>query len=117
MALIKVKVGDKVYELDRLTLGEGAALKRRFGVTDLDKFDPRDPETLFGLMTLAIAKTDGISLKDAEDIAADIDLSDLSSVDEPVEDPTPAAVDAVATVAPDTSGSSETLPSVPGIQP
>lgn len=117
MALIKVKVGDKVYELDRLTLGEGAALKRRFGVNDLDKFDPRDPETLFGLMTLAIAKTDGLSLADAEKVAEDIDLADLSDAGEdPEPDPTPAAVDVAATVAPEQPGVSETTLPEPGVQ-
>ena len=119
MALIKVKVGEKVYELDRLTLGDGAVLKRRFGVTDLDKFDPRDPETLLGLITLAVSKARGIPIADAEKVAGDFDLADISGVeDEPEPDPTPAEAPVVAaTVDPDTSGSSETTLPEPGIQP
>lgn len=56
MSFFKVKVDDKVYSLERLTLGDARLLKERFGLADLEEFNPSDPDQLVGLLFLALRK-------------------------------------------------------------
>ncbi len=53
----KVKVGDEVYELDKLTLGEARRLKRDFGLTDLEAFNGTDPDQMVGLLFLSYKRS------------------------------------------------------------
>jgi hypothetical protein len=88
----KVQVGEDVYELDKLTLGDGRILKRDFGLTDLEEFNPGDPDVMVGLLSLAIKHSKGVSLADATAIAEAVDFEDFTSLgDEDEADPTPAA--------------------------
>lgn len=82
MSLFKAKLSGKVYELDRLTLGDGVVLKQQFNVTDLENFNPADPETLVGLLTLAVMKTDGVSLEQAQTLVSDVSFDDVDIDDE-----------------------------------
>lgn len=117
----KVKMGDKVYELDRLTLGNAQTLKQRYGLVDLEFFSPTDPDVLVGLMTLAIQKSTGLSLDEAEKIAQDCDIDgfeDMSDAPADAVDPQPAADDEDAASKPEPgksgkrpkSGGSRTTP-------
>lgn len=92
----KVKVDGKVYELDRLTLGDGRVLKRDFGLIDLETFSTTDPDQMVGLIALAISKTDGISLADATLQAEDIGFDDFEPQE--VEDESDAPLDKTAKV-------------------
>jgi hypothetical protein len=49
----RLKVGDKEYVVDALTLDEFLILKRDFGVERMDLLDPRDPEHLLGYIFIA----------------------------------------------------------------
>lgn len=112
----RVKVGERIYELERLTLGDGVTLKRDFGLTDLENFNPADPETVLGLMTIAIARTDGLTISEARKQAEDIDLADFAPLEaDAPEDPTSAADDA-ATESPSKNGGSGKRPKKPGVQ-
>lgn len=117
----KVRMGDKVYELDRLTLGNAQTLKQRYGLVDLEFFSPTDPDVLVGLMTLAIQKSTGLSLDEAEKIAQDCDIDgfeDMSGAPADAVDPQPAADDEDAATKPEAgksakrqkSGGSRTTP-------
>lgn len=115
MALIKVKVDEKIYQLDRLTLGDGVVLKRRFGLAQLDMFNPADPETMLGLLTLAISKTDGVSISEAEEIASEIEFDAMENIAEEQDEPGPLEGDAAEeTAKPVQSGSSAKRPRKPG---
>jgi hypothetical protein len=100
MSLFKAKLGDKVYELDRLTLGDGVVLKRQFNVTDLENFNPADPETLVGLLTLAVMKTDGVSLEQAQALVSDVSFDDVDIDDKDEADNPQVAPVSEATVSP-----------------
>ena len=51
---MKIIADGKTYEIvAEMELGEFRFLKREFGVTRMDLVDPRDPDTLVGLMVLA----------------------------------------------------------------
>lgn len=83
MAFFRVKVGDQVYELDRLTLGDGRVLKQKFGLEDLTKISPGDPDMLVGLLFLALKRAkpdapDANLIAEIEDIDIDgfTDLAD-----------------------------------------
>lgn len=59
-AQAKVTIGDEeyVFDVDGLTLGEGLALKRRFGVDDLSKLDDlQDPAVLIGWVYIAVRRS------------------------------------------------------------
>lgn len=119
MAFFRVKVADKVYELDRLTLGDSWLLKQRFGLQDLTEFNPTDPGQLVGLMFLAMTKEH--PTKDADLILAEIKALDIDDFDPEPEaevkpddelDPTPADVTPAeaSEPPPEASGASETTP-------
>lgn len=52
----KVKVEDRLFELDKLTLGEARVLKKHFGLVNLSSFDGTDPDQLVGLLYLALKR-------------------------------------------------------------
>lgn len=112
MSFFKCKVGDETYELERLTIGDSRILKRDFGLSDLEHFNPGDPDVVAGLLTLAISKAKDIPISEATKIADAVDFEDFESIsddeEEGAEDPTPAAEaadDAGAKAAPSRSGS------------
>lgn len=118
MSFFKVKVGEKVYQLDRLTLGDGYVLERDFGI---------DPENItinigsvIGLLTLAISKTDGIPIAEARKVAEDVDFEDFQGVGDEdgdaakAEDPTKGGDADAATAARAKSGSSGKRRNKPG---
>lgn len=101
MAVFKAKLDGKIYELDRLTLGDGVVLKKKFNVDDLENFNPADPETLVGLLTLAVMKTDGKTLEDALKVVEDVSFDDVDLDNEDAaENPQPASA-SEATVSPE----------------
>lgn len=95
----KCKVGDKTYELEKLSLGDARTLKREFGLSDLEDLNPTDPDQLVGLIYLAIVKANpdvqrAAALAEAEGIDV-VEWIETAQDDEAVEpDPTPASSEA-----------------------
>lgn len=91
-AFFKARIGEHVYTLEKLTLGDARILKRDFGLEDMDEFSPTDPDTLVGLLYLCLKAERPLADRTAliaEVEALDIDaFSDETEADE---DPTPAA--------------------------
>lgn len=125
----RCRVGERVYELPKLTLGEGRILRTEFGVTDYMELNTTDPEQLVGLLYLClrrerpaapkeelIAEVEALDFEDwvvafAEDlekVAAEIvrEQADPTLAVEPDDSPADAVVD----------GSSVTIPETPGTQ-
>ncbi len=124
MAFFKAKIGDTVYELDKLTLGDTRILKHKFGLSDLSEFSSTDPDVIVGLLSLSIRKANpALTIEQAAAQADEINFDDFTQVADEKEvagaedaDAAPLApVDAsVATVSPEPSGSPETTPETPG---
>ena len=94
----KCKVGDKTYELEKLSLGDARTLKREFGLADLEDLNPTDPDQLVGLIYLAIVKTTpdvqrAAALAEAEGIDV-VEWIETAQDDEVEPDPTPASPEA-----------------------
>lgn len=85
------KVGDKRYQLEKLTLGEARVLRKQFGLEQIEDFNPTDPEQLAGLLYLCM-KRENPGLPDAL-IMAEIDGLDVMEFEAADEEevPTPAA--------------------------
>lgn len=120
MAFFRMKVGDKLYELDKLTLGDACIMKRDFSMLDLTEFNPADPEQVMGLFALAMVKQDGISLTEAKKRASEIDVDGFEAMQEeekPEVDPTKGAAGAKeATGSRAKGGKSAKRPKAPGTQ-
>lgn len=118
MAFFKAKVGDTLYELEKLTLGDSRTLKHKFGLADLTEFSSTDPDVIVGLLALAIRKADpSKTIDEAAAEADEIDFEDfvtMADAKEPEADAAPLAVDAEVTSVPLASGSPETTPETPG---
>jgi len=120
MAFFKAKIGDTVYELDKLTLGDTRILKHKFGLSDLSEFSSTDPDVIVGLLSLSIRKANpALSIEQAAAQADEINFDDFTQVDDEKEvaDAAPLApvADAsAATVSPEPSGSPETTLETPG---
>lgn len=124
MAFFKAKIGDTVYELDKLTLGDGQILKHTFNIPDLSEVGAMDPDVLVGMLAICIRRADPSKTLDQATVEAqaigyddivqgDDEKEPAEAADAPLEQP--ATVDAsVATVSPETPGSSETAPETPG---
>lgn len=89
MAFFSVKVGEKTYELDRLTLGEARVLKREFGLSDLGSFSGTDPDQLVGLLYLARKRESPAMSHD--EVLAEIEDLDIEAFEAPKKRPTRAA--------------------------
>lgn len=87
----KDKAGDRVFELDKLTLGDARVLKREFGLEDMEDFSPTDPDHLVGLLYLCLRREQPNAAQ--EDLLGEIEDLDINAFDEIPEepDPTPAA--------------------------
>ena len=108
--------GGKVYELDRLTLGEARILKREFGLADLAHFNSTDPDQLVGLLVLALQRENpALTLKEAIAQVEDLDVEAFEEAPaaEEESDPTPAASGGEAPTEA-TAGSQETSQDEPG---
>lgn len=55
---MKIKAGEKTYEVGELDLGEFRLLKREFGVTDLSKINPADPDVIVGLIVVCARRAE-----------------------------------------------------------
>jgi len=113
MAFFKVKVGEALYELEKLTLGEARRLKREFGMESLEHFSPTDPDQLVGLLVLACKRrhpewTDETVLRFVEGLDIEHIKPEAPEEAEPV--PTPAA-----TAAPEPAGVPVTTPPTSGV--
>lgn len=117
--IFKVKCGDTIYELDKLTLGDTRILKNHFGADDLENLPLKDPDIMAGLLAIAIMRADpNKSLLQATAEADSFDIQTIGGVpDEPTEaDAGPLADDAAEAVAPQPAetGAPETIPPTAG---
>ena len=85
---MKIKAGEKVYEVGELTLGEFRLLKREFGVADVSKINPADPDVIVGLTALAALRSE--PGRDLDEIVREIEALTTIEVegDEDETDPT-----------------------------
>lgn len=96
--LFKAKIGDKQYQLDKMTFGDARLLKARFGVNDIEELNTGDPDVIVGLLVIAAKRERPMSPLD--DLVAEIENADIAEFsyeadDEQVaEDPTPAGGEA-----------------------
>lgn len=122
MAFFKVKVGETVYELPKLTMGGSRILKHNFGIVDQENMEATDPDVLVGFMALAIRHGDpSKSIEQATAEAEDIAFEDFVKLDDEAEvaaplDPAPVEDASVAAADPATSGAPETIPETAGVQ-
>lgn len=90
MAFFKCRVGDKTYELDKLTLGDSRLLKREFGLVDLEEFNTTDPDQLVGLLVICLKRERPSA--DLGALIAEVEAMDIeefeSVADEDAEGPT-----------------------------
>lgn len=110
----RVKVGDRTFELDKLTLGEARVLKKEFGLKDLQAFSGADPDQLVGLLYLALLR-ENPALAHAEALAEveGLDIESFGVADEDEPDPT-VDVSTDGSTPPETSGSPVTTPKTGG---
>jgi hypothetical protein len=98
----KAKIAGKVYQLDKLTLGEARLLKREFGLSDLAYFSNTDPDVIVGLLAICIKRDDeSLTMDQATEQAEALDIEDFDpNPDAPEEEPEEAPLeDAAADVA------------------
>lgn len=89
------KVGDRKFELPKLTLGEGRILKREFGLEQYEDFNETDPDQLVGLLYLCLKREKPDATH--EELIAEVeamDVHEFASTDDTEEDPTDAAPEA-----------------------
>lgn len=120
MSFFKLKVGETVYELDKLTMGDTRTLKHHFGVADLAKMSSTDPDVIVGVLAIAIQRKDGKTLDEATAEAESIDFADVvitndESAVESEADAAPLAGASVATDAPPLPGGPVTTPEPSGL--
>lgn len=87
----KATIGDRTFELPKLTLGDTRYLKKYFGLDDFTEFSPMDPDQLVGILALCLRR-DNAALTHDEAVAEaeSIDIEDfLSSDDEGDDEPDP----------------------------
>lgn len=87
--LFKIKVGSKVYELPKMTLGEARIMAQHFALEDMSKFNPQNPEQMAGLLYLCIRRERPNASH--EDLLAEIDaldIEDFKAAEEKKPDPT-----------------------------
>jgi hypothetical protein len=94
----RANVGDKTYELPRLTMGGANTLALRFGLTDMAEFNPANPLHLSGCLYLCLkAELPKASHEVLMAEIESIDIADFKAAPapdpEPEPDPTPAVVD------------------------
>jgi hypothetical protein len=87
------KVGDKQYELPKLTLGEARILKKHFGLMQLEDMNPTDPDHLTGLLYLCLRReAPGATLEALLSRIDELDIEDFAMAESaPEEVPTVAA--------------------------
>lgn len=112
----RIKVGDDVYELDKLTLGDAAYLRREHGLTSFSDLSSKDPDQLVGLLFLAM-KRKHPNLTDAA-LKAEVDGIDFLSLAQAAEEPVDVPLPDAPAPADDVplSGSLGTTPEQPGDQ-
>jgi hypothetical protein len=57
MALLKIKLDGELFEVEKLTLGEGRILKRDYGMSDLSEINLADPDQLVGMLSISMKRT------------------------------------------------------------
>lgn len=69
--IFKARIAGHDYLIDRLNLRDLRTLKQRFGMTQLEDFNPTDPDQLTGLLYLSLRREgngDELALAKAEQI-------------------------------------------------
>lgn len=89
MAFFRAQVGDKVYEVEKLTLGDARLLKRHYGLEDLSEFESGDPDILAGILFLALRREKLLAGETVVDAAlmAEVDGLDIEEFGEAPDPP------------------------------
>lgn len=72
----KAHIAGRDYLLDRLNLGELRVMDERFGLSQIEDFNPTNPRQIVGLLTLCMVR-EGIPMENAQQLVEAIDFMDL----------------------------------------
>lgn len=112
MAFFRAKIGEKVYELDKLTLGQARLMKRRFDLTDLEEFNIGDPDHMVGILTLCLQQERPAA--ELETLIAEVEALDIESAVEMVDEEDPTQPAEKAESEDDEAKTTETIQNSPG---